>query len=78
MVMSEEYIESHFNDIKAYASIIEDRVDDEYCTIDTVLWDNAGMLAQCQAQGKDYIVLKRSGVYGIMDGTSADCRFITK
>jgi hypothetical protein len=40
LVMSEEYIRNHFQDIKAYASVIEDRMDDTYCTMESVLEDN--------------------------------------
>ena len=40
LVMSEAYIRNHFQDIKAYASVIEDRMDDEYCTMESVLEDN--------------------------------------
>ncbi len=59
LVMSQRYIENHFKDIKAYASIVEDRLDDEYCTIDTVLRDNARMLAQCQKHGIDFILIDK-------------------
>lgn len=40
IVMSEQYIRSHFSDIKKYACVIEDRLDDSYCTLDSVLEDN--------------------------------------
>ncbi len=43
LVMSEEYIRDHFYDIKKYASVIESRVDDEWCTIETLLDDNAAV-----------------------------------
>ena len=41
LVMSEGYIRNHFADIKKYANVIENRLDDEWCTIDSVLVDNA-------------------------------------
>jgi len=44
LVMSEKYIKNHFNKIKQYASVIENRQDDEYCTIENVLTDNAKTL----------------------------------
>lgn len=47
LVMSERYIKNHFKDIKAYANIVENRMDDEWCTIETVLRDNAEILKQC-------------------------------
>ena len=47
LVMSEKYIRQHFDDIKGYANIIEQRLDDTDCTIENVLADNACVLAQC-------------------------------
>ena len=41
LVMSEKYIRNHFNNIKKYANAIENRLDDEWCTIESVLADNA-------------------------------------
>lgn len=55
--MSEKYIRSHFGDIKKYASVIENRLDDEDCTIETVLGDNAMVLEQCQMNGNEYILI---------------------
>ena len=46
--MSEEYIRNHFADIKNYANIIENRLDDEWCTMERVLADNAEMLVLAQ------------------------------
>ena len=43
LVMSEDYIRDHFYDIKKYASVIESRVDDEWCTIESLLEDNAAV-----------------------------------
>lgn len=41
LVMSEQYIQTHFDAIKMHASIIETRTDDSYCTLESVLADNA-------------------------------------
>lgn len=41
LVMSEAYIEKHFDDIKRYASVIENRMDDSDCTKESVFADNA-------------------------------------
>ena len=41
LVMSENYIKNHFDDIKKHASAIENRIDDESCTPESVLEDNA-------------------------------------
>ena len=44
LVMSEKYIKHHFDSIKKYANSIECRMDDEGCTIESVLEDNAYFL----------------------------------
>lgn len=57
LVMSEKYIRTHFDDIKGYASIIEDRLDDSWCTIESVLEDNATVLANSQKYKVNYILI---------------------
>ena len=58
LIMSEEYISSHFADIKKYANIIENRLDDEWCTIERVLQDNAEMLESAQKHNANYILIE--------------------
>lgn len=58
LVMSEGYIKSHFDDIKGYANTIENRLDDEWCTIESVLADNAEMLALAQKHNVNYILFE--------------------
>jgi len=58
IVMSEEYIRNHFADIKKYANAIENRLDDEWCTIEQVLVDNAEMLALAQRYNVNYILIE--------------------
>ena len=48
LVMSKNYIRNHFNDIKKYASVIENRLDDEYLTLENVLEDNKLVLELAQ------------------------------
>ena len=57
LVMSEAYIKNHFDDIKKYASVIEDRRDDRWCTLDSVLEDNANMLALAKKHKVNYILV---------------------
>lgn len=57
LVMSAKYIKNHFNDIKKYANIVENRMDDEYCTIETVLNDNAEILELCQNYKVNYLLI---------------------
>ena len=55
--MSEEYIKAHFTDIKGYASAIEDRGEDEDCTMEGVMEDNRKCLALARAHGVNYILI---------------------
>ncbi len=57
LVMSDRYINNHFQDIKKYACVIEDRMDDESCTIEAVRRDNAKILKQCQRYNVDYLLI---------------------
>ena len=57
LVMSNKYITNHFSDIKKYASVVENRMDDEDCTIETVLRDNAEILEQCQNHKVNYLLI---------------------
>ena len=57
LVMSEEYIKNHFADIKAYANVIEARINDD-CTMTSVLADNAQILALAQKHNVNYILIE--------------------
>ena len=57
LIMSENYIRNHFNDIKKYANIIENRLDDEWCTLESVLTDNAQVLKLAQKHKVNYILI---------------------
>lgn len=56
LVMSENYIMKHFDDIKAYANIIESRLDDD-CTLESVLKDNAEILSLVQKHNLNYTLI---------------------
>ncbi len=56
LVMSERYIENHFQDIKNYASVIEKRMEDD-CTIEAVRRDNAWFLEQCLFHKANYLLI---------------------
>ena len=55
--MSQGYIRNHFADIKKYANIIEKRLDDEWCTMESVLEANAEILAFAQNHKVNYILI---------------------
>ena len=57
LIMSENYIKKHFDDIKKYASIIENRLDDEWCTPESVLADNTQILKLAQKHKVDYLLI---------------------
>ena len=58
LVMSEKYIRSHFADIKKYANVIENRLDDAWCTMESVLADNAQVLSLAQKHHVNYILIE--------------------
>ena len=57
LIMSEEYIRSHFADIKGYANIIENRLDDDYCTMESVIEDNRQVLELAIEHNVNYILI---------------------
>lgn len=58
LVMSEDYIKGHFADIKGYANVIENRLDDEWCTVERVLEDNARFFELAQRHHVNYILIQ--------------------
>ena len=57
LVLSGKYIINHFDDIKKYANVIENRLDDEWCTIESVSADNAEFLKQARSYNVNYILI---------------------
>ena len=57
LVMSERYIQNHFPDIKAYASVVEARLDDTDCTVENLLRDNRQVWEQVRKHGVNYILI---------------------
>ena len=57
LVMSERYVREHFTSIRAYANVIENRLDDGHCTLETVLRDNRRTLEECQKAGIEYLLI---------------------
>lgn len=58
LIMSKDYIESHFNAIKQFASVIENRGDDSWCSKEILLRDNMYNLEMCQKYGCRYILIE--------------------
>ena len=57
LVMSKKYIQTHFADIKKYANVIENRLNDEDCTMESVLKDNAQFLESAQKHNVNYVLI---------------------
>lgn len=57
LVMSENYIKCHFDDIKAHANDIEDRLDDAHCTLESVLEDNAQVLEMVHRYNVNHVLI---------------------
>ena len=57
LIMSEAYIKKHFDDIKGYADIIESRLDDDYCTMESVMEDNRRNLVLAREYKVNYILI---------------------
>ena len=55
--MSENYIRKHFDDIKKYADIIEKRLNDSYCTLESVLRDNIQVLSLAEKHNANYVLI---------------------
>lgn len=63
LVMTPEYINNHFEQIREYGSVIENRGDDEYCVKDELLRDNVQCLEMCEEYGCKYVLI--DGEYDI-------------
>lgn len=57
LVMSEKYIRKHFDDIKKYADVIEKRLDDSYCTLESVLRDNMQIRSLAEKHNANFILI---------------------
>lgn len=56
----EAYIHNHFHEIKKYANIIETRLDDSWCTKESVLEENIRNYDMCRKYGCDYLLIDGS------------------
>ena len=56
LIMSENYIRTHFDDIQKYANTIEQRLADD-CTLEELLQDNKHQLDLAQKHNANYILI---------------------
>lgn len=57
LVMSRQYIENHFADIRGYANVIERRLDDSDLNKEELIAKNAYNFAQCMAYDLPYVLI---------------------
>ena len=57
LVMSENYIKNYFDNIKKYARAVESRLDDEWCTMENVLEENAKFLRLAEKYNVKYMLI---------------------
>lgn len=58
LVLSEEYIRNHFEDIKKYANVIEARIDDSYCTPEKLIEENARVLRLAEEHKANCLIVR--------------------
>lgn len=57
LVMTEHYIRRHFEEIKAFAGIVESRIDDSSLTMENVLLENRRNEELCRKYGHEPILI---------------------
>lgn len=57
LAMSRDYIINHYSDIKGCSNVIEKRLDDDSCTMETLLRDNVRFLELAQENNVNYVLI---------------------
>ena len=57
LIMSEAYIRRFFGDIRGYANVIEQRLDDSGLDMETLIRENNRNLFQCRKYGCEYVLI---------------------
>ena len=68
--MSDEYIDSHFEEIKSHACDIETRLDDSYCTAEQLKQDNHKVINGYSSNGEQITMITGNyddSIKGIFD-----------
>ena len=58
--MSKKYIENNFDNIKKYANTVESRIDDDWCTMESVLEENARFFKSAKKHNVNIIFIDDS------------------
>ena len=70
LAMSDEYIDTHFEEIKSHGSDIETRLDDTYCTVEQLKQDNRQVIDGYKSTGEKIILITESyedSIRGVLD-----------
>ena len=59
LIMTGEYIDTHFADIRRYANVVEARLDDSSLTAQWLKEENEDYFRQCVTHGCDYILIDK-------------------
>ena len=57
LAMTDEYIDAHFDEIVAHASVIESRLDDNCCAAESLKADNRAYIIGCQQNDEPIILI---------------------
>ena len=57
LIMSDDYIDKNFNEIKKYANIIEKRIDDSWCTKEFIIKENRYNFDMCKKYDCNYVLI---------------------
>ena len=77
LAMSDEYIDSHFEEIKSHGSDIETRLDDSYCTVEQMKLDNHQIIDGYQSNGEKITLITENfddSIRGVLDQHIPFCR----
>lgn len=58
LVMSKEYIQKHFSDVKSYANVVEQRLDDSDLRMEYLIEENEYNLQMCKEHGCEYVLIE--------------------
>lgn len=73
LAMTDEYIDTHFDEIKEHASDIESRLDDSSCAIQGLKADNRAYIKGCHENGEPVTYIDSS--FWLTSADDLNCRF---
>lgn len=60
LIMTEDYIESRFDEIRYHANVIEQRLEDGWLSKERLITENSRNLEQCIRYGCNYVLIKNT------------------